>query len=167
MRNTNKKRKSKRKIKTRKYIKKGFKGGEGNLGDFTETCVINPFRKAGNVLKKGFDQLNELRKSGNEKIENDLQTLSLKLSKMPTQNKPLMSPIKEQINKTLSKIQKTEAITDAKVEALENKTENKIESEIKKSPSPELITLGDLNTRGGRKKRSRKSKKKKRRRKKY
>ena len=42
----------------------------------------------------------------------------------------------------------------------------KSKSEIKKSPSPELITLGDLNTRGGRKKRSRKSKKKKRRRKK-
>ena len=163
MRYTNKKRKSKRKIKTRKYIKKGFKGGEGNLGDFTETCVINPFRKAGNVLKKGFDQLNELRKSGNEKIENDLQTLSLKLSKMSSKNKPLISPVQKQIEKTLNDIQKN----DNKVEALENKTENKVESEIKKSPSPELITLGDLNTRGGRKKRSRKSKKKKRRRKKY
>jgi hypothetical protein len=152
MRYTNKKRKSKR-----------IKGGEGNLGDFTETCVINPFRKAGNVLKKGFDQLNELRKSGNEKIENDLQTLSLKLSKMSSKNEPLISPVQKQIEKTLNDIQKN----DNKVEALENKTENKVESEIKKSPSPELITLGDLNTRGGRKKRSRKSKKKKRRRKKY
>lgn len=162
MRYTNKKRKSKRKIRTRKYIKKGFKGGEGNLGDFTETCVINPFRKAGNVLKKGFDQLNELRKSGNEKIENDLKTLSLKLSKVSPQNEPLISPVQKQIEKTLNDIQKN----DDKVEELENKTENKVESEIKKSPSPELITLGDLNTRGGRKKRSRKSKKKKRRRKK-
>lgn len=167
MRYTNKKRKSKRKIKTRKYIKKGFKGGEGNLGDFTETCLINPFKKAGKVLKDGYNQLNELTKSGNQKIENDLKTLSLKLSKMPTQNQPLMSPIQEQINKTLSKIQKTEAITDAKIEEVEDETQNKVESEIKKSPSPELITLGDLNTRGGRKKRSRKSKKKKRRRKKY
>ena len=155
MRITNKKRKSKRRIRSRKYIKKGFKGGEGNLGDFTETCIINPFRKVGRVFGDGFSQLKELSKSGNEKIENDLKTLSLKLSKVSPQNEPLISPVQKQIEKTLNDIQKN----DDKVEVLENKTENKVESEIKKSPSPELITLGDLNTRGGRKKRSRKSKK--------
>lgn len=161
MRYTNKKRKSKRKIRSRKYIKKGFKGGEGNLGDFTETCVINPFRKAGKILTEGFNQLNELRKSGNEKIEKDLQTFSLKLSKMPTQNQSLMTPIKEHINKTLRNIKNTEAITDAQIERVENRTEKKVESELN-SRSPKFITLSNLKTMGGRKKRSRKSKKKKR-----
>jgi len=160
MRFTNKRRKSKRKIRTRKYIKKGFKGGEGN---FTETCLINPFRKAGNVLKDGFNQLNELRKSSNKKIDSDLQTLSLQLSKIRTPNEPLMSPIKKQMDKIENDIRKR----DEEVEALADKTEDKVESAIKKSASQELITLGDLNTRGGRKKRLRKSKKKKKRIKKY
>ena len=166
MRFTNKRRKSKRKIRTRKYIKKGFKGGEGNFGDFTETCLINPFRKAGNVLKDGLNQLNELRKSGNEKMKDDLKTLSLKLSKVSPQNDPLISSIKKQIDKTMGDMKKS----DEEVQLLEHKTEDKVESAIENRPSKKLITLGDfktIDTRGGRKKRLRKSKKKKKRRKKY
>ena len=166
MRFTNKRRKSKRKIRTRKYIKKGFKGGEageGTLDNFASTCLINPLNQVGEVLKKGYNHLHKLTKSGNENIASNLKTLSLQLSKMSPENK---ASFKKDIDKTLTKIEETEAKTNKAIKKAENTMENEVTSQIKKTPSRQVITVRDLNTKGGRKKRLRKSKKKKKRRKK-
>lgn len=156
MRYTNKKRKSRRKITSKRYTRNKFKGGEGNLGDFTETCIINPFKKAGIYLKQGYQQLTDLTRKGNEKIENDLNTLSLKLSKLGSQKEPLIKPIQNLIEKTRRDISRN----DKRVEKLEEMTETKVDSQLRDTPS-EILTVGDLTSKSkGGKKKPRKSKKK-------
>ena len=155
---TNKNKKSK--INLQKYSRKILKGGENYFGDYTENCVISPFKKGWNVLKTGFNQLNDLTKKTNEKIESELKTLNTKLSSIPNLNKSEILPVRQQIKKTLKTIDRS----DREINDLEVKTKDKLKSEIRTSPG-EIITMRDLrtNSKGGKKRRLIKSKKKKRR----